>query len=1014
MQLPPTYSRHRLVVLALAVSSVLLFTLGCHFSYQNLRAERRDAARAEAQRMLLAFEAHSMRMFDYADGYLRALRAFQAENHHGEKWESFVKEIKAERSEVFSGIVNVIDRDGWVVFQSETPKDTLKSFGNMSDLDHYRYFADHPGDSLFIGATRRGRMTGKQQFRMARPLFKDGVFDGLVVLTLLPDYMTNFYRSTSLGPHSSVTMLTLEPKLIARQPPAPAESYDRIVPNLKERFGIDVESETVGSVFNNTSPFDSYRRDIFFKKVPGYPVVIVIGIAEQDLDDGIASTKRNLALLNAFFLIVVICVTGLILRLTKSEAVSRLSEMRLQISEAHLTSIFEASPDALLISDPQGTVIMANRQVESLLGYRADELLGQAIEILVPQRFRSSHPDRRAMFCASPTSRRMGTARTIQALRKDGVELDVEISLSQIRTGQGSFIASSLRDVTERNKIQEELRIAATAFDVQEGIVITDANEVILRVNQAFIDSSGYSAEELVGQTPRFLKSGHHDAAFYEEMWKALREYGSWQGEILDRRKNGEVYPKWLSIKAVKALGGEITHYVASHTDITERKAAEDEIRNLAFYDPLTQLPNRRFLKDRLLQAAASHTRGGHGAALMLIDLDHFKTLNDTLGHEIGDMLLQQVSQRLAACVRETDSLARLGGDEFVVLLENLSKLPEEAAIEAKALGEKILARLGRPYRFGDRELHSTPSIGIALFGDLPGGISDLMKQADLAMYQAKSGGRNTIRFFDPTLQAAVQARTALEDDLRQGLKNGQFFLLYQPQVEKHRIIGAEALIRWRHPQRGLVSPVDFIPLAEEIGVILPLGLWVLETACAQIKAWSQRPETAELSIAVNVSMQQMRQPDFVEQVIAVLDRSGADPGSLKLELTESMMADDIEETIAKMIALKAHGVKFSLDDFGTGYSSLAYLKRLPLSQLKIDRSFVTDVLTDPNDAAIAQTVIALGQTLGMMVIAEGVETEAQRAFLAEAGCVAYQGYLFSRPVAPEEFDRLLNTPVPA
>lgn len=1017
MRFPPRDGRHRFAVVALAALAALLFMLGCFFSYQNLRNERRDEARADAQRMLLAFEAHSTRLFDYADGYLRALRAYRADNDNGAKWEFFVKEIRAQRAEAFSGVVNIINRDGWVVYQSEMPSDRLKEFGNMSDLDHYRYFANHPGDSLFIGATRLGRMTGKRQFRLARPLFRDGEFDGLVELTLLPDYMTDFYRSTSLGPHSTVTILTLEPKLIARQPAPPPESYDQVIPNLKERFGIDTQSDAVGSVFGDTSPFDNFRRDIFFKKLPGYPVVIVIGIAEQDLDDAISDTRRNLILLAAFFLAIAYAVTTLVLRmmeqnrrLTTSEAASRQSERLSHISEARLNSIFEASPDALLITDPLGTITMANKQVEGLFGYTVSELVGQSMEILVPECFHTSRRQQHgptALTASAGCREQRGQAR-----RQDSGLFDVEISRSQFKTDQGAFIAYSLRDVTERNRVEEELRVAATAFDVQEGIVITDANEVILRVNSAFIESSGYSAEELVGQTPRMLRSGRHDAAFYQEMWLSLKNDGLWQGEVWDRRKNGEIYPKWLSIKAVNSSDGAVSHYVASHTDITERKAAEDEIQNLAFYDPLTHLPNRRLLMDRLRQALSSSIRSGHEGALMLVDLDHFKTLNDSLGHEVGDMLLQQVAMRLQDCVRDTDTVARLGGDEFIVLLEDLSKTPKDAAIQAQTVGEKILTSIGQPFLLAGREQRSTPSIGITLFSDQGRNISGLMKQADLAMYHAKSEGRNCLYFFDPNLQIAAHARITLEEDLRQGIKSDQFFLLYQPQVEFDRVIGGEALIRWQHPRRGMVSPIEFIPLAEETGVILPLGLWVLETACAQIAIWAQSRETAALTIAVNVSAQQLGQNDFVEQVLSVLERTKANPERLKLELTESMLAENVEETIAKMNALKSHGVKFSLDDFGTGYSSLAYLKRLPLGQLKIDRSFVMDVLNDPNDAAIARTIIALGQTLGLMVIAEGIETVPQRDFLAASGCHAYQGYLFSRPVTAETFEGLLKKPV--
>ncbi len=559
-------------------------------------------------------------------------------------------------------------------------------------------------------------------------------------------------------------------------------------------------------------------------------------------------------------------------------------------------------------------------------------------------------------------------------------------------------------------RAEAELRIAATAFESQEAMMITDANSVILRVNRAFTEITGYGAEEVLGKTPSLLKSGRHEAAFYTAMWETLRRTGAWQGEIWDRRKNGELYPKWLTITVVKGANGQITHYVAMHTDSTQRKAAESEIEHLAFYDPLTQLPNRRLLLDRLHHALATSARSEHQGALLFIDLDNFKTLNDTRGHDKGDLLLQQVAQRLSACIREGDAVARLGGDEFVVMLEGLSENAEEAATQATAAGDKILATLNQPYPLADEEHHSTASIGVTLFAGHRDTIEELLKRADLAMYQAKAAGRNTLCFFDPDMQAAVMARAALEADLREGLREKQFLLHYQGQVNSRgALIGAEALVRWQHPRRGLVSPAEFIPLAEETGLILPLGQWVLEVACSQLLAWARRPETAGLDLAVNVSARQFRHPDFVAQVLQVLADTGANPHKLKLEITESLLLDDVQDIIAKMSALKARGVGFSLDDFGTGYSSLSYLKRLPLDQLKIDQSFVRDVFTDANDAAIVRTIVALAQSLGLAVIAEGVETEGQRDFLAQAGCLHYQGYLYSKPLAAQDFEKLVN-----
>ena len=587
-------------------------------------------------------------------------------------------------------------------------------------------------------------------------------------------------------------------------------------------------------------------------------------------------------------------------------------------------------------------------------------------------------------------------------------------------TGSMLIIAAAavVQYLRESRATAADLRIAATAFESQEGMAITNAERVILRVNQAFTDITGYTAAEAIGRSQSFLDSGRQDPAFYAAMWESIDRSGSWQGEIWNRRKNGEAYPEWLTITAVKGNNGIVTHYVGAFTDITARKTAEDEIKQLAFYDQLTQLPNRRLMLDRLAQALTSSARHGRHGALMLIDLDNFKTLNDTLGHAVGDQLLVEAALRLQSSIREGDTAARLGGDEFVVILEDLDQ-GQQAAVQAEGVATKILAKLGQQYRLdvtldgevpSKRSHHCTSSIGITLFRGHAVTVDELMKRADTAMYQAKAAGRNTLRFFDPETQAAVRARAALELDLRKAVVEGQFLLHYQAQVDSSgRVIGAEALVRWQHPERGLVSPAEFIPLAEDTGLIVPLGHQVLASACAQLAAWAARPDTAHLTLAVNVSARQFSLPNLVEQVLAVIDHTGAPPDRLKLELTESLLLENAEDVITKMIALKARGVGFSLDDFGTGYSSLSYLKRLPLDQLKIDQSFVRDILTDPNDAAIARTVVALGQSLGLAVIAEGVETEGQRDFLASSGCLAYQGYFFSRPLPVAGFEAYLN-----
>ena len=556
----------------------------------------------------------------------------------------------------------------------------------------------------------------------------------------------------------------------------------------------------------------------------------------------------------------------------------------------------------------------------------------------------------------------------------------------------------------------KELSIAATVFESQEGMMVTDASTVIIRVNRAFTHITGYSAEDAVGQTPRLLSSGMQSKKFYATMWDSINHTGMWEGEILNRRKNGEVYPEYLYITAVKNAEGIVTNYVASRTDITSSKSASDEIERLYSIDLLTELPNRRLFLDRLKQALAISAHSDRRGALLFLDLDKFKNINDTQGHNVGDLLLQHVAKRLTACLREGDTVSRFGGDEFVVLLENLSEHAIEAATQTKDIAKKISRSLNQAYQLDAHSCFNSASIGATLFIGHELMPEELLKQADIAMYQSKVQGGNTLRFFDQMMQEAITARVDLEYELREAIEQQQFQLHYQMQVDRTgQAIGAEALIRWQHPERGMLSPQYFIPSAEDIGLILPLGQWVLDTACAQLKTWQQSPLTSDIVLAVNVSAKQLHKVDFVEQVLATVQRHGTNPARLKLELTESMLLDNINGIIAKMNALNKIGIHFALDDFGTGYSSLQYLKMLPLKQLKIDQSFVRDIATDSSDRKIVRTIITMASSLGIDVIAEGVETAEQRRFLLDSGCLHYQGYLFSKPVPIEGVEAILK-----
>jgi len=602
----------------------------------------------------------------------------------------------------------------------------------------------------------------------------------------------------------------------------------------------------------------------------------------------------------------------------------------------------------------------------------------------------------------------------------NGEVLGLLVALFQEPLQDSDFVHSTLqifaaRASAELDRQESDARIqhqASLLDKAQDAIVVRGLDARVMFWNKSAERMYGWSAQEMIG---RSVLSRIYDTPLqYNLANEALLAHGEWHGEMEQRCKDGStlwVEARWTLVRDAQDQPHSI---LAINTDINQRKVAEREIEKLAFFDALTSLPNRQLLMDRLRNALADCGRTGRGGALLFIDLDNFKTLNDSLGHDSGDQLLRQVAQRLAGCVRATDTVARLGGDEFVVLLERLGVDAQEISQQTKLLAEKILSSLSQPYQLHGNEHISTCSIGATRFNSPDDVLGDLLKQADIAMYQAKAAGRNTLRFFDPGLQAAVMARASLESELRAALAQGDFQAYFQPQAGANGVCtGVEALVRWRHAVRGMVSPAEFVPVAEETGLILELGRQVLEQACQLLARWANAADQIgadQLTVAVNVSSRQFKHPEFVAQVVETLRATGANPARLKLELTESMLVEDVEMVIAKMTQLKSLGVRFSLDDFGTGYSSLAYLKRLPLDQLKIDQSFVRDVLSDPNDEAIVRTIIRLGQSMNLAVIAEGVETGEQCDFLTRNGCQAYQGYFFSRPLPPEQLHTFIAT----
>jgi diguanylate cyclase (GGDEF)-like protein/PAS domain S-box-containing protein len=674
----------------------------------------------------------------------------------------------------------------------------------------------------------------------------------------------------------------------------------------------------------------------------------------------------------------------------------------------------EQTAVGIVHATPEGHILRSNERFAEIIGYSPDEVAGLTFQqITTPEDVISCAAAFRGLWNRSSDA----VSLEVRCFRKDGNRtwLKLTASLQYDAQGQPSHLLALIEDINDRKAAEVRLAMTAEALQTREQgyryalqtcpqavLIARLADGKIVDANPEFLELTGFQHEEVIGRTSLELDLWASEGD-RKRLAEALdQSEGCRDVEVRLKRKDGEIFWGELSASFTEIEGEACV--LCFIRDISAAKAEEDEIKNLAFYDTLTGLPNRRLLWERLRQALIVSVRNRCKHALLFIDLDNFKSLNDALGHHIGDLMLQETARRITGCVREADTVARFGGDEFVVILEDLGPIPEIAATRAKAVGEKILAAIGEAYVLEGRECHSSSSMGITIFGNNGETGNEVLQQADMSMYQAKATGRNSMLFFAPALQASVNARAEMEADLRQAIKTNQFALYYQPQLDRGLFTGAEALVRWNHPKRGLVPPHEFVPLAEETGLILPLGSWVLETACAQIAAWTNRREGAHLEVAVNISAREFRQPKFVEQVLTTLHQAGANPKNLKLELNQSVLAGNIEDIIAKMTELKSHGVRFSLDDFGTGYSSMAYLKRLPFDQLKIDRSFVGEIPVDPISGAVAQAIISFSKALGLSVIAEGVETEEQRTFLAGLGCHSFQGYLFCHPLPLGEF----------
>ncbi|PKO37528.1 MAG: diguanylate cyclase [Betaproteobacteria bacterium HGW-Betaproteobacteria-6] len=682
----------------------------------------------------------------------------------------------------------------------------------------------------------------------------------------------------------------------------------------------------------------------------------------------------------------------------------------LEAAELRYRNIFEHASEGIFQSTREGRYLAANPALARLYGYdNPQALMADLADI---ERLLYVQPDRREDFLA--LIERDGEVLNFESevYRRDGSRIWITENAHVVLGTRGEFICyeGTAQDISERKRTEAHLQLMAMVFsNSNEAIIVTDAGNRIIAANPAFTTLTGYLPEEVIGKNPRILSAGSTPIEVFSDMWTCLHRDGAWQGELWDRRKTGEAYPKWLSISLVRDAEGQICNYIGSFIDISELKATQERIHHLAHHDTLTNLPNRFSLHEKLDQAIAFCKRNHMQLALMLIDLDRFKTINDTLGHQAGDDLLIQVAQRLSAAVRESDIVARLGGDEFVVALPGIGS-PADAA----HLADKITREISAPYLIDGQEQRTSPSIGICVFPDDGMEIGDLLKNADVAMYHAKAKGRGNYQFFTEDMNIATTERMSLESDLRLAISRHEFLLYYQPQLDLRSgtVVGVEALIRWQHPTRGLVSPGDFIPIAEESGMIAAIGDWVLEEACRQLKAWQTRGIN-HIRMSINLSAGQFLDKTLPARIHELLARNGLSAGLIDLEVTESMSMASPDESISVMKTLSRSGLTLSIDDFGTGYSSLAYLKLLPIHTLKIDRSFVKDIESDPNDADICDVTVLLAHKLGLEVVAEGVETEAQLKFLLSIGCEKIQGYLISKPLPAEEAEMFIRNNPP-
>jgi len=907
--------------------------------------------------------------------------------------------------------------------------------GALRNIGHSGYFnkiIDMDRGEIYLSETKFKRVNSnieqplKPVMHVGMPLFDhEGNKQGVVVLNYLPEKIFRYLGQNPISGAVKYLLLGSDEFWVQG---TEEESWTFTYlqegkPSFREQYPViweDISGKKTGQFFTDqglVTFMTVYPRLEAMKELSSQAMrhmdpemeslswTLVSVVPEQMLFVG--STKK----LNRYFLFYGLFsfVLGLsALALARMSSRHELTEEALSISEAQHRQLVETTPHGILEIDLSGNILFGNSAYHKMLGYDERALIGKTVWGLIQKKDRReaiSALEKRIMQLPLPK------AHIGRYIRKDGRIIDIEEAWNYKRDGRAQVVGfvSVITDITERKRSEARQRLAATIFETaNEGIVVTDAKANIISINPAFTEITGYSLEEVIGKNPRLLRSsrsGRHDAAFYQAMWESINITGHWQGEIWNRKKNGEVYPEWLSITTVRDKGGKVVQYTGLFTDITQRKEFEERLRFQAYYDPLTRLPNRMLLFDRLRQGIRQARRNQKKAALLFVDLDGFKNVNDTLGHHAGDAILKEAAGRLLASVRKTDTVARSGGDEFVVVLPDIVG-GKDAAVAA----EKIIASQAGPFLYEGQEAFVGASIGITMIPDDSEETSVLFKNADMAMYKAKAEGRNTYRFFSRKMGKLVHARTHLEWDLRRALENRELLIHYQPIIDlsSYKTRSLEALVRWQHPIQGFLLPEKFIVMAEESDLIIEIGNWTLQKACSQLAQWQNRFGVKN-SVSVNMSSRQFMYDDFFSKITHALEESGLPPEFLTIEITEGLMLDPIKDVMKKLWMLKELGVKLSIDDFGTGYSSLSYLSKYPLNLLKIDKSFILNVCSDMQKQSLVDAMIRMGHSMALQVIAEGVETYDDLLYLRDKECDAVQGYYFSKALPVSEYEAVLE-----